>query len=112
MTDCTVTDFLQTISAMIFMLESKKHPFGHEHKRIPKMSHAEFITIMTLFRYGSFRNMKHFYIELFTSAFSTLINFSISMSSWTEGARLPSACRPSRRRGRRRCRRVWDRGCV
>jgi hypothetical protein len=36
---------------------------GNKPKRKPKMSVSEVITIMVLFHYGSFRNMKHFYLH-------------------------------------------------
>ncbi len=45
-------DFEKTIS---------KHTLGNEPRRKPKMSHSEVITIMILFHFGSFKNMKHFY---------------------------------------------------
>ena len=34
-----------------------------EPRRKPKMSSGEVITIMVLFHYGAFRNLKHFYIH-------------------------------------------------
>lgn len=37
------------------------HTLGNEPKRKPKMSQSEVITIMVLFHYGSFKNIKHFY---------------------------------------------------
>lgn len=45
-------DFEKTIS---------KHTLGNEPRRKPKMSQSEVITIMILFHFGSFKNMKHFY---------------------------------------------------
>ena len=37
------------------------HTLGNKPKRKPKMSQSEVITIMILFHYGSFKNLKHFY---------------------------------------------------
>ena len=34
-----------------------------EPRRKPKMSSGEVITIMVLFHYGAFRNLKHFYLH-------------------------------------------------
>jgi hypothetical protein len=45
-------DFEKTIS---------NHTLGNEPRRKPKMSQSEVITIMILFHFGSFKNMKHFY---------------------------------------------------
>jgi hypothetical protein len=38
-----------------------KHTLGKKPKKKPKMSQSEVITIMVLFHYGAFKNMKHFY---------------------------------------------------
>jgi hypothetical protein len=38
-----------------------KHTLGNKPKKKPKMSQSEVITIMVLFHYGAFKNMKHFY---------------------------------------------------
>jgi hypothetical protein len=37
------------------------HSLGNKPKKKPKMSQSEVITIMVLFHYGAFKNMKHFY---------------------------------------------------
>jgi hypothetical protein len=52
LTDEFCKDFEKTIS---------KHTLGNEPRRKPKMSQSEVITIMILFHFGSFKNMKHFY---------------------------------------------------
>ena len=52
LTDEFCKDFDKTIS---------KHTLGNESRRKPKMSQSEVITIMILFHFGSFKNMKHFY---------------------------------------------------
>jgi hypothetical protein len=46
-----------------FEASTASHRFGNAPKRIPRLSQSEVITLMTLFHYGSFRNMKHFYIH-------------------------------------------------
>jgi hypothetical protein len=52
LTDEFCKDFEKTIS---------KHTLGNEPRRKPKMSQSEVVTIMILFHFGSFKNMKHFY---------------------------------------------------
>lgn len=52
LTDEFCKDFEKSIS---------KHTLGNEPRRKPKMSQSEVITIMILFHFGSFKNMKHFY---------------------------------------------------
>ncbi len=37
------------------------HSLGNKPKKKPKMSQSEVITIMVLFHFGAFKNMKHFY---------------------------------------------------
>ena len=39
------------------------HLIGNKPKKTPKMSDSEVITILTLFHFGSFRNLKHFYLH-------------------------------------------------
>ena len=40
-----------------------KRSIGNEPKKKPKLTQSEVITIMVLFHYGSFKNMKHFYLN-------------------------------------------------
>ncbi len=40
-----------------------KHKIGNKPKRKPKMSTSEIITIMVLFHFGAFKNLKHFYLH-------------------------------------------------
>lgn len=44
-----------------FELVVSKHSLGNKPKRTPKMSQSEVITIMVLFHFGVFKNLKHFY---------------------------------------------------
>lgn len=39
-----------------------KHTLGNKPKRKPKMSKSEVITIAILFHYGTYKNLKHFYL--------------------------------------------------
>lgn len=52
LTDEFCQEFVKTIS---------KHSLGNKPKRKPKMSQSEVITIMILFHFGAFKNLKHFY---------------------------------------------------
>jgi len=38
-----------------------KHSLGNKPKRKPKMTQSEVITILVLFHFGAFKNLKHFY---------------------------------------------------
>lgn len=53
LTDEFCQEFNKTIS---------KHSIGNQPKRKPKMSTSEVITIMVLFHFGAFKNLKHFYL--------------------------------------------------
>ncbi len=39
-----------------------KHSLGNRPKKKPKMNNSEVITIMILFHFGAFKNLKHFYL--------------------------------------------------
>ena len=41
----------------------QSNTIGNKSKRKPKMSQSEIITIMILFHYGAFKNLKHFYLN-------------------------------------------------
>lgn len=67
-----------------FCIEFQKsistHALGNEPKKKPKMSQSEVITIMILFHFGSFKNLKHFY-EYFvkqhlTSEFPNTVSYN------------------------------------
>ncbi len=49
-----------------FCIEFEKticqHSLGNEPKKKPKMSKSEVMTIMILFHFGAFKNLKHFYL--------------------------------------------------
>jgi len=42
---------------------TSEHTLGNKPKRKPRMSQSEVITIMVLFHFGSFKNLKHFYLH-------------------------------------------------
>jgi len=50
-------DFCQEFSKSF-----ESHLIGNKPKKAPRMSDSEVITIMILFHFGSFRNLKHFYL--------------------------------------------------
>lgn len=41
----------------------KSHRIGNKPKKKPRMSQSEVITIMVLFHFGAFKNLKHFYLH-------------------------------------------------
>jgi hypothetical protein len=71
LTDEFCIEFQKTISI---------HTLGNEPKKKPRMSQSEVITIMILFHFGSFKNLKHFY-EYFvkqhlTSEFPNTVSYN------------------------------------
>ena len=71
-----------------------KRCIGNEPKKKPKMSQSEVITIMVLFHFGSFKNMKHFYLNYIASHLSGCFPKTVSYNRFTElmqGAILPMA---------------------
>jgi hypothetical protein len=46
-----------------FEASTASYKLGNLPKRTPRLSQSEVITLMTLFHYGCFRNIKHFYIH-------------------------------------------------
>lgn len=42
---------------------TSEHMLGKKPKRKPRMSQSEVITIMVLFHFGTFKNLKHFYLH-------------------------------------------------
>ena len=71
-----------------------KRCIGNEPKKKPKMIQSEVITIMVLFHFGSFKNMKHFYLNYIVSHLSGCFPKTVSYNRFTElmqGAILPIA---------------------
>jgi hypothetical protein len=46
-----------------FSIKFKQYQLGNPPKKVPRMSDSEVITILVLFHFGGFRNLKHFYIH-------------------------------------------------
>lgn len=57
---------------------------GNTPKRKPRMSNSEVITLMTLFHLGSFRNMKHFYINYVQKHLHSEFPQTVSYNRFTE----------------------------
>lgn len=59
-----ITEIFYLIDEFCYHFDNaiKGHILGNQPKRKPKMSTSEVITLMVLFHYGSFRNLKHFYL--------------------------------------------------
>lgn len=62
----------------------KGHILGNQPKRKPKMSTSEVITLMILFHYGSFRNMKHFYLHYAQTHLRHLFPNTVSYNRFVE----------------------------
>jgi len=70
------------------------HSLGNEPKKKPKMSQSEVITIMVLFHYGAFKNLKHFYLSYVQTHLFSYFPKTVSYNRFTEllqGAILPMA---------------------
>lgn len=70
------------------------HSLGNEPKKKPRMSQSEVITIMVLFHYGAFKNMKHFYLSYVQTHLLSYFPKTVSYNRFTEllqGAILPMA---------------------
>ncbi len=57
---------------------------GNTAKRKPLMSESEVITLMTLFHFGSFRNMKHFYQQYVQKHLQSEFPRTVSYNRFTE----------------------------
>lgn len=81
-----ITDIFYLIDE--FCLEFNKtirgYIVGNEPKRKPKMSTSEVITLMVLFHYGSFRNMKHFYLHYVSMHLGGLFPNLVSYNRFVE----------------------------
>lgn len=77
-----ITDIFYLIDEFCLEFDKtiKGYIIGNEPKRTPKMSSSEVITLMVLFHYGSFRNMKHFYLHYvnmhLTGLFPNLVSYN------------------------------------
>jgi len=70
------------------------HSLGNEPKKKPRMSQSEVITIMVLFHYGAFKNLKHFYLSYVQTHLLGYFPKTVSYNRFTEllqGAILPMA---------------------
>ena len=61
-----------------------KRSLGNEPKKKPKMTQSEVITIMVVFHYGSFKNMKHFYLNYVVVHLKGYFNKTVSYNRFTE----------------------------
>lgn len=60
------------------------HLMGNAPKRKPRMSNSEVITLMTLFHFGGFRNMKHFYLHYVQKHLQSEFPNTVSYNRFTE----------------------------
>jgi len=65
LTKSKVTEIFYLIDEFCIGFEASiaSYKLGNTPRRTPILSQSEVITMMTLFHYGGFRNMKHFYIH-------------------------------------------------
>jgi hypothetical protein len=67
-----------------FAASTASYTLGNAPKRIPRLSQSEVITMMTLFHYGSFRNMKHFYIHYVQKHLGSEFPHTVSYNRFVE----------------------------
>ena len=60
------------------------YSIGNKPKKTPKMSDSEEITILILFHFGSFRNLKHFYLYYVQQHLSHEFNNTVSYNRFVE----------------------------
>jgi hypothetical protein len=60
------------------------YSIGNKPKRPPKMSDSEVITILILFHFGSFRNLKHFYLYYVQQHLNQEFNNTVSYNRFVE----------------------------
>ena len=75
LTDEFCREFDKTIS---------NHSLGNQAKRKPRMSQSEVITIMVLFHYGAFKNLKHFYESFVRQHLSSDFPKTVSYNRFVE----------------------------
>jgi hypothetical protein len=77
-----------------FKAATLSHTLGNAPKRTPALSQSEVITMMVLFHYGSFRNMKHFYVHYVQQHLTSEFPRTVSYNRFVElmqSAALPMA---------------------
>ena len=75
LTSTKVTEMFYLIDEFCIQFEAStaSYRLGNAPKRTPRLSQSEVITMMTLFHYGSFRNIKHFYLNYIQKQSNILI---------------------------------------
>lgn len=63
---------------------TQKYKLGKEPKRKPTMSQSEVITIMILFHYGAFKNLKHFYLNYIKKHMQSYFPKTVSYNRFIE----------------------------
>ena len=61
-----------------------KRSIGNEPNKKPKLTQSEVITIMVLFHYGSFKKMKHFYLNYVVVHIRSCFTKTVSYNRFTE----------------------------
>lgn len=60
------------------------HSLGNQAKRKPRMSQSEVITIVVMFHYGAFKNLKHFYLHYIKKHLSVDFPNTVSYNRFVE----------------------------
>lgn len=60
------------------------HSLGNQAKRKPRMSQSEVITIVVMFHYGAFKNLKHFYLHYIKEHLSADFPNTVSYNRFVE----------------------------
>ena len=86
LSDNKITDIFYLIDEFCHHFEEsiKGHILGNKPKRKTQMSQSEVITLMVLFHFGSFRNMKHFYLHYVKMHLAHLFPKTVSYNRFVE----------------------------
>lgn len=81
-----VTEIFYLTDEFCIQFEASISPnlIGNAPKRKPRMSDSEVITLMTLFHFGGFRNMKHFYLHYVQNHLQSEFPYTVSYNRFTE----------------------------
>lgn len=86
LTDDKITEIFYLVDEFCaeFSKSFDTHLLGNKPRKTPRMSDSEVITIMILFHYGSFKNLKHFYLYYVQKHLSSAFPKTVSYNRFIE----------------------------
>ncbi len=79
-----ITEIFVLVDGIEFDKTISKHSLGNKPKKKPKMNHSEVITIMVLFHFGAFKNLKHFYLYYVKEHLNNQFPHTVSYNRFVE----------------------------